>query len=452
MKITIAGAGRVGTVIARSLIKENHDLIIVDSDRNNIDNISNTLDVLAVLGDAASAELLLDAGVDESELMIAVTDSDVLNLFICIIARKVGVKNTIARIREPIYSQTIALTKEDMGLSFIVNPERDAAKEIFSSLLFKDAGQVETFAKGNNEVMTCLIRDKNPAAGMMVRDFTKFVGRRILICALKRDSSVFIPNGNTVIQPGDTMSFVATRADAIHLFKKMKYEHGRISDLTIIGGGKLGYYLSHMALSNGIPVSIIERNPQICQKLVDTIPGATVMCGDATDINVLEECGVFKASAVVTATDSDEKNVLISMYIRKHFPDTKVITKVKKTDFEDMLYGINLGDLYNPKYIAADRVITYVRAMQETVGNEVQSLCHVIDNKVEVLEFKIDKAAPNIGKSLQEIRFRKDVLIAGITRNNESFIPGGSDTVEEGDTVLVITTRKGIGSFQELFE
>ena len=176
------------------------------------------------------------------------------------------------------------------------------------------------------------------------------------------------------------------------------------------------------------------------------------MCGDATDVGVLEECGAFRAGAVVTATESDEKNVLISMYIKKHYPDIKVITKYVKADFEDMLYGINLGDLINPKYIAADRVITYVRAMQETLGNEVQSLCHVIDNKVEVLEFIIDSSAPNLGISLGEIKFAKDVLLAGITRKGESFIPGGRDTVEAGDTVLVVTTRKGIGSFLEIFE
>jgi len=451
MKITIAGAGRVGNVIARQLIKEKHDVTIVDINKDCIDTVSNSLDVLPVLGDAASAQVLLDAGVNESELMISVTNSDVVNLLICIVAKKIGVKNTIARIREPLYLQTIALIKDDMGLSFVVNPEKDTAKEIFGSLLFKDASQVETFAQGSNEVMTCIIREKNPLAGQSIRNLSRFAGKKILVCAIKRDGQVFIPNADTVFKVGDTISFVATRSDAVHFFKKMKYESGRIKDLTIIGAGKLVYYLAQMAVSNGIPVSIIDRDPEHCQKLVDSLPDAVVMCGDGTDTAVLEECGVLQASAVVTCTDSDEKNVLISMYIKKHCPDTKVITKIKKTDFEDMLYGIDIGNLFNPKYIAADRIITYVRAMQETVGNEVQSLCHVIDNKVEVLEFKIDEAAPNLGIPLQNIRFKSDILLASITRNGVSFIPGANDTVEIGDTVLVVTTRKGIGRFTEIF-
>ena len=451
MKITIAGCGRVGRAIARELVKEHHDLIVVDNNQDNIDYIGNSIDVLPVLGDAASAAVLLEAGVDQSDLLIAVTDSDTVNLLICIIAKKIGVVKTIARIREQIYSHTINLIKEDMGLSFVVNPERDAAKEILNTLMFKGASQVETFATGRNEVITFGVKEGNPVAGMMIRDLSKFTNRRLLICAIKRAGQVFIPNGNDTIQVGDTVSFVANRADAVHFFKKMKYETGRIGDLTIIGGGKLGYYLAGLASSNGIEVRLIDSDPNVCRELDDLLPGVEIMCGDATDLDVLEECGVFHASSVALTTGSDEKNVLVSMYLSKTYPAIKVITKIKKSDFEDMLYGINIGNLFNPKYVAADRVITYVRAMSESKGNEVQSICHVIDNRVEVLEFKIRESSEYLGVALQNLRFRDHILLASITRDGKSFYPGGNDTIEMGDTVLVVTTQKGITRFRDIF-
>ena len=455
MKITIAGAGRVGKTIAENLVKEKHDITVVDSSAAKIEKISNLLDVMPVVGDATSAQVLLDVEADKSDLMIAVTDSDVVNLLICIVAKKIGISKTIARIREPIYAQTINLIKNDMGLSFVVNPERETAQDIFKTLLFKGASQVETFAKGSNEMITFVVKENNPIAGLKVRDISKFAGRKILICAIKREAEIFIPDADTVISENDTLSFVASRPDAVHLFRKMKYETGKISDLTIIGGGKLSFYLANMAVANNIPVKIIEINPKLCNELDDAIPTADIMCGDGTDVSVLEECEVFNSSAVVTATESDEKNVLISMYIARQYPDIKVITKIKKTDFEDMLFGIDIGNVYNPQYIAADRIITYIKAMQETEGSEVRSMCHVIDNKVEVLEFKIENNAPNTGIPFQNIRFRKNVLVASITRYGgkalQSFIPGGSDTIEVGDTVLVVTTDSDIGSFGEIF-
>ena len=451
MKIIIAGCGRVGTVIAAQLVNEHHDITVIDSDEDTIKYMNDNFDVLTVEGDAASADVLMEAGAMNSELLIAVTDSDAVNLLICVVAKKLGVANTIARSRNPIYSKTINIIKEEMGLSFVVCPERDTAKEVLRSLLFKGAGQVETFAKGNHEVMTFVVKEQNPICDIYIRDLSKFINRRILVCAVKRDKDILIPRGDFKIQANDTISFVASRADAIAFFRKMKYETGKIKSLTIIGGGILGFYLADMAIANGILVRMIDKDRNVCEELNERLPAAEIRCGDATDTAVLEECGVFETSAVVTATDSDETNVVLSMYIAKNCPDTKVVTKIKKSDFEEMLYGINLGNVINPKYVAADRIITYVRAMQATVGNEVQSLCHVIDNKVEVLEFKIDKATDGLDIAIQDLKIRRNVLLASITRRGESFIPGGNDCIQLGDTVLVITTETGIGRFAEIF-
>ena len=450
MKITIAGCGKVGTVIAEQLIKEDHDIIIIDKDGSRLAYVSNSLDLLPVQGDAASVSTLKEAGADRSDLMIAVTDSDESNILICVLAKKLGIKNTIARIRNPEFSDTVQVIKEEMGLSFVVNPEKAAADEIFRSLLFKGAGQVETFAQGQHEILTCAVKDNKYLCGLQLKNLSSFINRRILICAIKRGDSVFIPNGSTVIEKGDILSIVASRSDAVYFFRKLGYETGKIRDLTVIGGGRLGFYLSMKAVEHGIPVMLIEKDPERCRKLDYDLPPAEIFCGDGTDISMLEEEGVFRSSAVATVTGSDEANVLISMYISKKSKDTKLITVVKKSDFEDMLYGLELGNVFNPKYIAADKIITYVRAMEETEGNEVQSLCHVIDNKVEVLEFFIDSNTSVTGIPLNELKFKPGVLLAGITRKGRSFIPGGNDTIEAADTILLVTTTRGIGRLDDL--
>lgn len=451
MKIAIAGCGKVGTTLAEQLSKENHDITVIDLDEERLSYISDSQDVMCCAGDARSVAVLKEAGVETDDLLLAVMDNDEANLMVCLVASKLGAKHTIARVRNPIYRDTINVINTDLGLSMVVNPEMETAREMFNSLRFHSAIQVETFAKSRNEILTCEITEGMPVCGIKIKDLYSATKTKVFICAVKRGGDVFIPNGETMINSGDTLSFVANQADAENFFKKLGNETGRVKNLVIIGGGRLGYYLGRMAIENSMPVTIIDENKAICRSLSAALPSANVICGDATNTDLLEEEGILKYSAVATVTGEDSVNLLISMYMKKNAPDTKVITKIKKSDFEDLMFNMNVGAVFNPKYIAADHILRYVRAMQNVIEDEVQSLCHVIDNKVEILEFLISKDAPFIGRPIKDLKLKKDLLLANITRQGKSFTPGGNDTIEAGDTILVATTKTGIFRIADIF-
>lgn len=452
MKIALAGCGKVGATLIEQLRKENHDVTIIDTDESRMAYVNDSQDVMAVVGDARSVSVLKSADVQDCDLMLAMTDNDEVNLMICLVANKIGVKNTIARVRNPVYRDTMGVINEDLGLSMVVNPDLEAAHEMFNSLCFKSADQVEHFAKSRNQIYTCSIEKGMPICNTTIADMSSVVHAHVFICAVKRDGEIFIPNGATKIQAGDRLSFVASHKDAEKFFKKIGKETGRVRNLTIIGGGRLGYYLGRLAVENGMPLKIVEMDPDICRQLNVSLPSAEIICGDATGTDLLEEEGILNAAAVATLTGEDSINLLLSMYLRKHAPEAKLITKVKKSDFEDLLYNIDLGSVFSPKYITADHVMRYVRAMQNVLENEVQSLCHVIDNKVEVLEFQIGKDAPFIGVPIKNLKLKKDLLLTDITRAGQSFIPGGNDTIEAGDSILVVTTRTGIYRIADIFQ
>lgn len=452
MKIAIAGCGKVGAALIEQLTKEKHDVIIIDRDESRMAYVNDSQDVMAYVGDARSVSVLKNAGVESCDLMLAMTDNDEVNLVICLVANTIGVKRTIARVRNPIYHDTMPVIDDELGLSMVVNPDREAAREMFNSLYFKAAGQVESFAKSRSQIFTCVLEPDMPICDTKIMDLYSVTRTRVFICAIKRDEDIFIPSGVTKLQAGDTLSFVASHKDAEKFFRKIGRDTGRVRNLTIIGGGRLGFYLGQLAVENGIPLKVVEKNPETCKSLNVSLPSADIICGDATLMDVLEEEGVMDASAIATLTGSDSVNVMLSMYLRRRVPDAKLITKVKSSDFEEMLYNLDVGSVYNPKYIAADHVLTYVRAMQSVLENEVQSLCHVIDNKVEVLEFLIGKDAPFIGQQIKNLRLKKNLLVTNITRDGRSFIPGGNDTIEAGDSILVVTTMAGLYRLRDIFE
>lgn len=451
MKIIIAGCGKVGTALAEHLCEENHDIIVIDPEESRLNYLANTQDVMCMVGDAKSTDVLKSADVEHTDLMLAMTADDEENLIICLIASQMGVKNTIARVRNPVYEKSISVVRDTLGLSMTINPDYEAAREIFKSFRFKSAGQVETFAKGRTEILTCYVKEGTPICNVQIKDVYSVIKTHVFFCAIKRDEQVFIPNGFTEIKAGDTLSFVASREDADAFFKKLNYNTERIRDLTIIGGGKLGYYLGKMAIEDGIMLKVVDQNPEKCRMLDADLKVANVICGDGMDTKLLSEERILQSSAVACLTGSDATNTLIAMYLTRHCPDAKIISKIKKTDFEDMLFNLGYGSVYNAKYIAVDRIIRYVRAMGNAVEGEFQSMSHIIDNKVEVLEFIVHEDCPHIGETLQDIQFKKNLLIANVSRRGRTFVPGGSDTFEPGDTLLVVTTIQGISKFAEIF-
>lgn len=452
MKITIAGCGIVGTALAERFAINKHNVTIIDVDAEHLDYVQNIIDVMCINGDATAPDILDEAGMKDTDLFIAVTSSDEHNLLACLVARKLGAGNTIARVRTTQNTKTANLLRDEMGLSMVINPEMDTSREIFNSLKYKPVGRVEPIAKGSAEIITCEIKEGAPICGVAIRDLNNVTGTRILICGLKRDENVFIPTADTVIQAGDILSFAATTRNTLTFFKKIKYETEPIKNLVIIGGSKLGVFLARRVLEAGVPVTMIDNDEDRCRQLLSLIPEADIICGDGTDANLLEEEGVLSSSVVVAATEDDSTNTMIALYLSKVAPNTKSVIKIKKSDFEDMLYSLNIGAIYNPKYIAVDHIENYVNAMQNSlVKDEVESMCRVIDNKVTILEFNISEGMPNLNTPLKDVGLKKNLLIPLIYRKGRPFIPGANDLIQVGDIVIVATMDPEINRFAEIF-
>lgn len=450
MNIIIVGCGKVGGTIAEQLASENHDIVIVDNDAERLHQVGDMLDVMCVHGNGGSATVLEEAGAKTCDLLIAVTLSDELNLLTCLIAKKLGAANTIARVRNPIYADGIHLVKDDLGLSMIINPELAAASEISRTLRFPSAIKVETFAKSRVEVINFRITPGNMLCGIKLENLKSTVKTDIFICAVQRGNEVFIPNGSTELMANDVISFLASPGNAHEFFKKIGASSHKIKDMIIIGGGRLTYYLTKMLLQVGIRVKIIEEDLKRCEELSELLPEAMIIHGDGTDNELLHEEGIEEADAVATLTGLDEQNVIMSLYATQYAPQAKLFTKIKHFDFDDMLKSMDIGSVIYPKYITADHIIKYVRVMQNSIGSNVETLHHIVDDKVEVLEFRIREESEMLGVPIEKLKIRPGVLVACISRGGKGFIPGGKDTIEFGDTVIIVTTNKGLYDIENI--
>lgn len=452
MKITIAGYGKVGSTIAERLLKENHDLTIVDIDPSAVEDARGELDIYGTVGNCASQEILREAGIKESDLLIAVTQSDEVNLLSCLIAKKIGAKKAIARVRSPIYSEEIALIKDDLGLSMVINPELAAAGEITRLLKYQSATKVETFAKGRVEILQYKLSDKCPLCDVRVMDIFEKLKLRVLICVVERGKEVFIPNGSFILKQGDVISFVAASGDADRFFKRLGVVTDKIKRILIIGGGRLTYYLAKNLLESGFSIKIIEKDRERCETLSEELPGAMIINGDGTDCRLLDEEGLSEFQAIATLTGNDEQNILVSMYAAKNAKGAKIITKVKHSDFDEMLKDVDVGSIVSPKHITSDYIIRYVRAIQNSVGSNVQALHKIVSDKVEALEFRVREASEITGIPLQALKLKNDILIGCINRGGRIIAPKGGDTIEVGDTVIVVTTRTGLCELSDILQ
>ncbi len=452
MKIIIAGCGIVGTALAVRLSDEKHDVTIIDVDGKKLEYVQNSYDVMAICGNATHPDVLIDAKTGSADIFIAATDYAKENLVICMLARKLGAKRTIARVRDDENAKIAAVLKEEMGLSMLINPEKDAAREIFNSLKYKPVGQVESLAKGSIDIITCLIKENMPVCGVSLKELKSVTNARVLVCAVKRNEEVFIPDADTVLEAGDILSFAGSTGNVITFLRKNKYDMERITSVAIVGGSKLCIFLARMVIDAGLSVKIIDGDEERCKTLMNLLPEAEVICGDGTDTDLLEEENVLDCSAVVAATGDDATNAMISMYVSRQAPDCKVIMKIKKSDFEDMLFNLNIGSIYNPKYIIVENIARYVQAVQDSIEDEVESSCRVIDNKVCIFEFNIHENMPHLSEPLRQMKLKKGLIVVNIYRKGKSIIPGADDTFEVGDRVIVATTDNEIHRFAEIFD
>lgn len=449
MKIIIVGCGKVGHAIAEQLNDEGHDITIIDTNGEKVEQAISTLDVQGIEGNGTTFNTLLEAGIKISDLLIAVTGKDEVNLLCCLIAKKAGNCNTIARVRNPEYVSEINYLREGLGLSMVINPELTCARGISHLIEIPSALDFTTFAKGRANMIKLSIPEGSTIHNMTVIEFAKKINSKTLICAIERGKEVIIPDGNTVLHENDKMYVIIPPAELHSLLSKIGIKAKPIKNVLIAGGSKVAYYLTKRLEEAHIQVKIIEKDLHNCERLSELLPHTLIIHGDATDRQLLLEEGIDNMDAFVSLTNMDEENLVLSLFANK-VSKAKIVTKVDKVSFEEVINELPIGTIACPKNITAKSIIQYVRGVQNSFGSNIETLYRILDDKVEAIEFKVTQESKVTGKSLMDLNIRKNLLVCAIFRNGKIITPTGKDTIENGDSVLIITTNKGLADITDI--
>lgn len=451
MQIIIVGCGNVGRTLAEQLSKEGHNITVVDERQEKVEYISNTYDIMGIIGNGASFETQMEAGVDEADLLIAVTGSDELNLLCCLIAKKAGNCHTIARVTNPVYSREINFIKEELGLSMIINPKFATAMEMARILKFPSALKIDTFTKGRVELIKFRIEEESVLGDLMLKDIKGKLKCDVLICVVERGEDVMIPDGNFELKVGDEITIAGSPSKNIAFFKKMKMATARAKTVMIVGGGETSYYLATQLIDMGIQVKIVEKDMKRCEELSELLPAAMIIHGDGTDKDLLMEEGLTTTEAFVTMTDFDEENIMLALFA-KSLSKAKLITNVHRVSYDEIIDELAIGSVIYPKYITAESIIRYVRAMHKSIGSNIETLYQMNDNRVEALEFLIKADCPFIGIPLQDVSLKPNVLICSINHRGIITTAGGRSVIQAGDTVVLVTTTKGFHDIRDILQ
>ena len=449
LQIIIVGCGKVGVTLIEQLSKEGHDITIIDKNPAKIQDMTNLYDIMGFVGNGASYSVQIEAGIENADLIIAVTDSDELNLLCCTVAKQVGNCAAIARVRTPDYSKEVGYLREKLGLALIINPELEAAKEAARILYLPTALEVNSFAHGQAEMIKFQLPLNNQLSGTTIAQLGKNIPEKILICAVERDGQVFIPSGNFQLLAGDIISFVASRLMAKSFLEHIGFKTNQVKDTMIIGGGKATYYLANQLLHTGISVKIIESSREKCEELSILLPKAIIINGDGTDEDLLKEEGIQHVESFVPLTGIDEENIMLTLHA-KQVSDAKVITKINRIAFRDVISTLNLGSVIYPKYITSEAIIAYVRAKTNSKDSNIETLYHMFNHRVEAIEFRIYEKSKVTGIPLKDLSLKSDLLISCINRNGNIIIPSGLDCIEVGDTVMIVTTHTGFNDIHDI--
>ena len=443
MDIIIAGTGKTGLTLARQLIAEGHDLTLIDTSNQVLESALERYDAMAVCGNCASKEILLQAGVKKADLLIAATDADEVNLLCCMTAHGLNQQiHTIARIRRPEYSEQVMTMRDVFPLSLTVNPERRAAMEIERLLKFPGFLRRDTFAKGRAEIVELRIDENSKLCNKTLIEMSGIVKCKVLVCAVLRGGNAVAPGGNFVLQEGDRIFVTAPTENLSIMLKNLGIITRRARRVILCGGDSVGYYLAEMLVKGGISVQLIENDPLRCQKLAADLPEVCVVQGDAADHNLLESEGIATCDALVTLTGQDELNMIISLYGNSQ-KVPQVITKLSHSANRNIIDALALGSIVSPKELCSSNIIRYVRALQNQTGAAV-SLHSIADGQAEAVEFLVDSTTKNCGIPLKELQLKPNVLIASITHGSKTEVPNGNSVFLEGDSLVVITSGRGI--------
>ena len=449
MRIIIAGCGKVGQELTQQLSKEGNEITIIDIRPQIVNELANRYDIMGLVGNGASHLTQAEAGIEKADLFIAVTGSDELNLLCCLLAKKAGDCQTIARVRNPEYSRDAAYIKEELGLAMVINPEYAAAMEMARVLRFPSAIKIDTFAKGRIELLKFRIQEKSVLNNMTVMDISSKLHCDILVCAVERGEEVMIPRGNFVLQEKDVVNIIATPQNASGFFKKIGVVTNQVKDTMIVGGSNIAFYLAENLLQMGIRVKIVDKNREQCERLFELLPKAEVICGDATNQSMLREEGIERVASFVAVTNMDEENILLSMLAKKKTA-AKVITKINNIAFNEVIGGLDLDTIICPKTLTAEYIVRFVRAMKNSIGSNVETLYRIIEDKAEALEFIIRKQSDVVDKPLEQLKIKKNIVVACIYRNRKVIIPRGYDSIQVGDSVIIVTTNTGLNDIDDI--
>ena len=451
MNIIIVGCGKVGQALAEQLNEEDNNVTVIDSDRKIVDTVANRFDVMGVAGNGATHAVQQEAGIIHADLLIAVTGSDELNLLCCLIAKKAGNCQTIARVRSPQYNIEAPFLKDELGLAMVINPEFAAAAEIARILRFPSAIKIDTFAKGRVELLKFRLPENSPLAGCAVKDINVKFHSDVLVCTIERGDEAYIAYGDFVFEEKDVISIVAAPRKANDFFRKIKYKTNSVKNVMIVGGGEIGHYLCEMLLRSGISVTLIEKNSARCEELAALMDDVIIINGDASDQNVLLEAGLENSGAFVALTNLDEENILLSLFARS-VGDGKLITKINRIDFGGVINHLDLDSIIYPKNITSETIIRYVRAMKNAMGSNVETFYNLIKGKVEASEFIIKEDSRIANIPLMEMQFKEGVLVAAILRDRKVIIPHGQDSIQVGDAVVIVSNHLALHDITDILK
>ncbi len=451
MKIVIIGLGTIGKTILKDLSSEGHTVTIIDENQDKIESLIEKYDVMGIVGNGGSMDIQKEAKVEDADLVIALTRSDELNILACLVAKKIGAKNTVARVRNPDYRKQISVMKNDLGIAMVVNPEQDTANEIFNIINLPSVNQIEHFAKGRVSLVEITAEKDCSLVGETLISLGKKFTTKILICAVQRGDDVIIPDGNFKIQEGDRIHFTANAKSLGDFLSEANLVKSPLKNVMIVGGSRIAYYLADALSRKKYNVKLLEPDPATAEEFAELLPRATVICGNGTQHDVLIEEGIEAMDAFVALTNIDEENMIVSMFANKK-KVKKSITQIKSDDLYGMLDELGIHNNVSPKHIVAGRVLSYIRALANTVGSKVLTLYQLVNNQVEALEFAAVKQEDFYDKPLRDLNVKKNCLIACIIRQNEVIIPNGNSEIHLGDNVVVVTTHKNFDDLNDVIE
>ncbi|MDR2356535.1 MAG: Trk system potassium transporter TrkA [Oscillospiraceae bacterium] len=450
MRVIVAGNGKVGFTLAERLAGENHSITVIDADETALRRAEESLDVMCVRGGATSLSTLRQAGVERADVVISVTANDEINMLCCITAKKLGARHTVARIRDPEYANDARQLMRRLDINLVVNPEQSTASEILSLLLFPSAIEIDTFMKGKAELVSFKAQQSDAVVGVPLANLRKRLGASVLVCIVERGEDVILPRGDFVINPGDKVYLAGDSAGVTRFFRSIERLAGAVRDVIVIGGGRISYYLALDALRAGIKPKIIELDPERCRRLAEASPETTVICGDGTDQTLLDSENIDSAGALAALTGRDEENLMISLYaMRRGVP--KVIAKSNRSSYVSLVKDMGLDSVLSPKEITADRIMHFIRGIDNKRGGSAETLYSLLGGRAEALEFVVKRDARHIGKSIKSLPLKSDLQIALISRGGKSIVPEGGDSFAEGDSVIIVTRHLGFTCLNDIF-